>query len=879
MTIKHAGLKSTAAPFVDEMDLHRGYLKTLGIVAGLLLEQSSEQNLTEVLRLLAETTGVSCCALFLNKAGENGQSFAKLHCTWSSSEKSSRLSDYTQFHEIHYQDYPLLSDTLHVGMVLSKHISEMPQAEATLFAEHHIHTVLCIPLLISGEMEGFIGLFSHDRTRNWLPLEINVLCTIANSLALALARKRVEQSLVASTTRLRALVGATEDLVIEYDLKGQILNIWTDNQTFAFGLNASLVGTTLEQSLPEDMTQAIQLATPRAIASNNREIFEFTLHINNEDRFFMGRLQMLPSQTGQTQNIVALIRDATELIQEEARRQSMLETLNLLEEAIVDLSPDGLLLNYSAAWHKLLDTPAENAELHIGKSLANYVFPDDRASLIALIEQLASAKKHSDVIRFRLLSNQEEPIWVEARLLAHRSPQGQITALRGVLRDITSSHLQERRITQLALHDALTQLPNRILLEEHLHQAIARAQRNNTKVALGFIDLDHFKHINDTLGHKAGDTVLVTLSTRLQSVLREIDTLSRWGGDEFVVLLPDANNEEDIRRIADRLRDVARESIDLDGIETKLTISIGFAVYPDDADSTETLMSVADHTMFHAKSIGRNNVQFFQDIHSKTLDKENVLLQTRLNRAVQDGLLQVFYQPVMDFSTQQIISFEALARWHDDQNGWISPDIFIPMAEHLGIIQELGEQIFDHSLERLKNWRESNVPVQASVNISRLQLFSPSFVQNLLAKVENYDLKPQDLVLEITESVALLDLSYESKRLNELHDAGFNIAIDDFGTGYSALSQLHQMPVDILKIDTSFTSRLDTEDGRRIVQAIVQMADALDLKMIVEGVENLETALYLHSLGVNHMQGHYFSEAVPAGMCHSLLQQSQTLFK
>jgi len=474
---------------------------------------------------------------------------------------------------------------------------------------------------------------------------------------------------------------------------------------------------------------------------------------------------------------------------------------------------------------------------------------------------------------------QADPIWVEARLLAHCSRQGNVIALRGVLRDITSSHLQEQRITQLALHDALTQLPNRILLEDHLQQAIARAQRNKTKVALGFIDLDHFKHINDTLGHNAGDTVLVTLSKRLQSVLRGIDTLSRWGGDEFVVLLPDVSNEEDFRRVAERLRDVARDSIDLDGVETKITLSIGFAVYPDDADSPETLMSVADHTMFHAKGVGRNNVQFFQDIHDKTLDRGNVQLQTRLNRAIQDGALQVFYQPVVDVETQRIVTFEALARWHDDQNGWVAPDVFIPLAEHLGIIQELGEQVFDHSLQRLKNWREVNKLVQASVNISRLQLFAPAFVQNLLRKIDDHGLKPQDVVLEITESVALLDLNYESKRLHELHDAGFSIAIDDFGTGYSALSQLHKMPVDILKIDTSFTSRMDTEDGRRIVQAIVQMADALNLKMVVEGVEKLETVVYLRSLGVSQMQGHYFSAAVPAGMCGSLLQNSQILFK
>jgi diguanylate cyclase (GGDEF)-like protein len=494
-----------------------------------------------------------------------------------------------------------------------------------------------------------------------------------------------------------------------------------------------------------------------------------------------------------------------------------------------------------------------------------------------VIQQLATGKLHSQVIRFRLLHG-EEPIWIEAHLLAHHGHKHEITGLRGVLRDITTSHLQERRITQLALHDALTQLPNRILLEDHLQQAIARAARTNDKVALGFIDLDHFKHINDTMGHKAGDTVLVTLSQRLSAVLRNVDTLSRWGGDEFVVLLPEANNEADIRAIAERLRDAARASIDIDGNETKLTISIGFAVYPDDADSAETLMSVADHTMFHAKGVGRNNVQFFQDIHDKTLDRENVLMQTRLSNAIHNKNIQVFFQPIVDTRTHEIVSFEALARWHDDDNGWIPPAIFIPMAEHLGIIQELGDQVFDHTLQRLQVWHETHLQIQASVNISRAQLFTPDFVQKLLDKVRHYGLQPKDLILEITESVALLDLSYESKRLQELHDAGFNLAIDDFGTGYSALSQLHAMPIDILKIDSSFTSRLDTTDGQRIVQTIVQMADALNLKMIVEGVESDATVKYLQSIGVHYIQGHFFSEASPAGVCQLLLQESVSLF-
>lgn len=857
---------------IDELELHRRYLKGLGIVAGLLLEGAGERDWAEVLRILAETTGIDICAVFLDDPGQEGRARTHLRSTWSRAGSASQLSDFEGLRHLNYADCPVLSDTLQVGMVWCRDLDEMPAAEAHLFGSQNIHSTLCIPLLVGGEMEGFLGFFTRRAKRQWAPVEINVLCAIANSLALALRRHRAERSLAAGAARLRALVGATEDLVLEFDQAGHLLNIWTDNPVFGQLLESAGIGDSLECALPEEMANAIRHIMPRTTTGSPRETFEFNLPQEGGNRFFTGRLQAVPSETGQSGHLVALIRDITDAMDDAARRLSMLETLDLLEEAIVDLTPTGVLANVSAAWNKLLGSTYQPPGQHLGQPLAAYVHQDDRAPLDTVLRRLAHGEIHSEMTRFRLMQGGDQYIWVEARLLAHRAPQGYIAALRGILRDITSSYLQEKRITQLALHDALTQLPNRILFEDHLHQAIARAQRNDEKVGLGFIDLDHFKHINDTLGHSAGDTVLVTLSRRLQSVLREVDTLSRWGGDEFVVLLPDVRGEEEVRQIAERLRDVARESIDLDGVETKLTISIGFAIYPDDADDSETLMSVADHTMFHAKSVGRNNVQLFRDLQDKTPDRHNVLLQTRLSRTIQDRLIQVFYQPIVDVISGHILAFESLARWHDDQEGWVPPKVFIPMAEHLGLIHELGEQVVDHSLQRLRAWRTMNLPIRGTVNISRTQLFAPCFVQRLLEKVETYDLRPADLVLEITESVALLDFSYESRRLEELHSAGFPIAIDDFGTGYSALSQLHEMPVDILKIDRSFTSRLNTEEGRRIVQAIVQMAEALHLEMIVEGVEDGATAAYLRAIGVTQMQGFHFSEAVPAGVCQMMIQ-------
>ena len=855
----------------DELHLYRVYLDTLGKISGLLLQGADGQTWAEVLALLGETTATSHCALFFNDDSKTSPR-ATLVSTWSVAGAASTLSDFT-FRSIEYERYPLLSDTLHVGMVLAKDRSEMPAAEQSLFQTPGVASILCIPLLISGELVGFLAFFSPHQKRRWLPVENNVLCVIANDIALTLARTNVERTLQTSESRLRVLVGATEDIVMEIDGRGKILNLWAPRHSLPITLDASLVGRSLD-ILPQHMADALTGAVSSVLRKLKSETIEFALTFADGNRYFIGRVEPVPSESSKHEhNAVALIRDVSAIMREEVQRKAMLQTLDLLDEAIVDLSVSGRLVAVTAAWHKLRGQRSPNDSVPYDQPLSNFVHHDDRFTIDSVLESLMTRDKQVVVIRFRLQQVSGEFIWIEARLLPHLSLHGDIVSIRGVLRDITSAYLQEKRITQMALHDALTQLPNRILLEEHLQQAIARAQRTQGKVALGFIDLDHFKQINDTLGHKAGDQVLLTLSQRLQSVLREIDTLSRWGGDEFVVLLPDASSDTDFRAVAERLREAARHSIDVDGIEAKLTISVGFAIYPDDADSAETLMSMADHTMFQAKSIGRNNVQFARDMQSKSLDREDVLLQARFSRAVQEKALQVFYLPIIDVRNGSVVAAEALARWYDEQAGWVSPTIFIPMAEHLGMIQELGEQILDHVLQRLQTWRKAGHTLRLAVNMSRAQLFTPDVVAWLEGKTRAYGLVPQDLIIEITESVALLDATYESKRLAQLVAAGFELAIDDFGTGYSALSQLHEMPVKILKIDGSFTSQLGTEHGRRIVQAIVQMADGLNLGLVVEGVETRESAEYLQSLGVRYMQGIYFSEAIPAGMCEMMIQR------
>ena len=510
-----------------------------------------------------------------------------------------------------YEDYDLLNDTLHIGMVLIKNMAELPAPEFNLFRGLRITSVMCIPLLVAGEMSGFLGFFSPREKRDWMPMEIDVLCVAASNFSAMLARQSMEHSLRASESRLRVLVGATEDIVIEFDVGGEIHNLWSDHSLLP---SSCKPGTSLNSALPADMARTLLDAAPNVLGSGKSEVVNFALEDALGDQYFTGRLQTVPSESGQDMHLVALIRDVTAQTQAEARRQTMLDTLDLLEEAIIDMTPQGRLTNVSAGWEKLRGGEKSGRVPH-EQSLLQFVHPDDQDEVTATLGKLEGAPQGSGkTLRFRLGRKSGEYLWVEARLLAHRSPQGHVTCIRGILRDVTASYLEQKRIARLALHDSLTNLPNRALLHDHLQLAIVRAQRNGSKVALGFIDLDHFKQINDTLGHQAGDAVLLTMSQRLLGAMREMDTLCRWGGDEFVALLPDAAQEADVRHIAMRLMEAGRQAIAVEGQEVTPTLSAGFAIYPDDASSAESLLAVADHTMFHAKRNGRNNVCFFSDL-------------------------------------------------------------------------------------------------------------------------------------------------------------------------------------------------------------------------------------------------------------------------
>ncbi|MFN3544364.1 MAG: putative bifunctional diguanylate cyclase/phosphodiesterase [Thiobacillus sp.] len=544
----------------------------------------------------------------------------------------------------------------------------------------------------------------------------------------------------------------------------------------------------------------------------------------------------------------------------ETEQKIYMETLAMLDEAVLDLDFEGRILHASPGWARLC-----RSEDSVGMPLAQFIHGDDLEALRGQCELLRSAHKSQTRIRLRLNVDAGNEEWVEARLIGYRNASGALVAIRGVLRDITQSYRHERQITHMALHDALTGLPNRTLLEDRFRMALQLAQRSGHCGAVCFIDLDNFKTVNDSLGHKAGDALLVGFANTLRGALRAGDTLARWGGDEFVVLLPDMTSPEAAREVAEKLGRLAQSPLRVGDTEIRVTFSMGISIFPNDSADMGQLFSQADRAMFHAKAQGRNQVCFFGDMRDKGLGHAELQLQTRLADAINEGRIVAWFQPLIAAQSGRCVGAEVLARWHDEALGWVSPATFVPLAESMGLIRELGHQIWQAGLAGLRDWKAAGHDgLQVAINMSKRQLFIASLAEQMRDDVARFGLQPADVMLEVTESVALSDVEQAAERLESLRMAGFALAIDDFGTGYSSLSQLHDIPADELKIDISFVRRLHEPRGLPMVQSIIQIARTFGLHSVAEGVEDAETASLLRELGVDVLQGYFFGRPMPA---------------
>lgn len=438
--------------------------------------------------------------------------------------------------------------------------------------------------------------------------------------------------------------------------------------------------------------------------------------------------------------------------------------------------------------------------------------------------------------------------------------------VQAILRDISKRKETEKRLHYLAYYDDLTDLPNRTLFTDRLCQAIAATGRHQKLVGVMFMDLDHFKNVNDTLGHEVGDTLLRAVAARLKACFRESDTVSHFGGDEFAVVLTDISNTDDAALIAKKILKAFVAPFEIDGNELFVTFSIGITLYPIDDDNSLDLLRNADAAMYHAKAKGRGNFQFYSAELTYRAQKR-MALETGLRHALERAEFVLHYQPQVDLKTGQIVGVEALIRWEQPGKGMMSPAEFIPVAEASGLIVPIGEWVLRTACAQAKAWQDQGLPkLLMAVNLSSRQFVRGHLVELVSTVLQETGLSPQCLELEITESI-LMDGTDSAvlSTLNEFKHMGITLAIDDFGTGYSSLSYLKRFPVDKLKIDQSFVRGIthNPEDAS-VVQAIIAMAHSLRLTVIAEGVETEEQHDHLHYHDCDQMQGYFFSRPLPA---------------
>jgi diguanylate cyclase (GGDEF)-like protein/PAS domain S-box-containing protein len=420
-----------------------------------------------------------------------------------------------------------------------------------------------------------------------------------------------------------------------------------------------------------------------------------------------------------------------------------------------------------------------------------------------------------------------------------------------------------KELEHQAHHDALTGLPNRLLFNEHLAQALAQARRKQGRLAVLFLDLDRFKLINDTMGHNLGDLLLKIVAERIRDTLREGDTLARQGGDEFLILLPEICQEQEAVTVSQRILGVFAQPLMLDGNEVYMSTSIGISLYPTDGSDLETLVKQADTAMYYAKEQGRNNYQFFMaGLNIKANDRLSI--ENSLRKGLERGEFVLYYQPQVDLESGSIVGMEALIRWNVAERGIISPAAFIPIAEETGLIVPIGEWVLRTACAQNRAWQEQGYPLmRMAVNISARQFREPNFIKLVAGILQEIGLDPKWLELEITESIAMENGEASVAMLNTFKELGIRISIDDFGTGFSSLNYLRRMPIDTLKIDQSFIQDISTgENGEEVVTAIIQLAKNLRLKVIAEGVETDSQCSFLKNKQCNEMQGFLFSKAV-----------------
>lgn len=569
------------------------------------------------------------------------------------------------------------------------------------------------------------------------------------------------------------------------------------------------------------------------------------------------------------------------------QRERYLTELGESEErfrSAFDMAPIGMaLVSTDGKWlrvnRSLCGIVGYNEDELLGQAFTEITFQDDRRDFESHVAGVVSGDSDVRQMEKRYVDRRGNLVWVHVSISMIRETQKQPSQLIFQIQHIADRKRAEERLIHDALHDSLTGLPNRVYFMERLTSALADISAESERtLAVLFLDLDRFKVINDSIGHLYGDKLLMETATRISSCIRSCDLVARLGGDEFTVLLTGVQSEVDVIRVAGRIQREISVPLPLGSYETCTTASIGIALYRKDYKSAEEMLRDADTAMYHAKSLGKNQYAIFDRyMHARAMSVMQI--ETDLRRALEREEFVLNYQSIVDLETGRLLGFEALVRWRHPERGMISPAMFIPVAEETGCIVPLGQWVLREACSQMKLWQEQfaiETPLYISVNISSKQFGQVDLPDQVVEILRSTGLSPRSLKLEITESVVMDNIEVATRILERLQAIGIELSIDDFGTGYSSLSYLHRLPINTLKIDRSFVSRLgENKEDKEIVRTIIMMAQILGKGVVAEGVETTGQIEHLRELHCESAQGYYFSKPLDSEAAGQLIWNAQ----
>jgi diguanylate cyclase (GGDEF)-like protein/PAS domain S-box-containing protein len=679
--------------------------------------------------------------------------------------------------------------------------------------------------------------------------------------------KQAQEALRASEAELRLIMDNVPARVAYIDREYRYRFLNRHNEEWLSESRKDLTGRPVAEVLGEARAKQLQPLLTRVLAGETISTEQLLVQPNGEQRW--ESMHLAPNRDAEG-NVIGIYAAHTD-IHDQKRNEEALHRANWMLSSHINNTPlavlewdrDSRLIRWSPQAENIFGWRAD--EVHgISISGSQLTHETDREQVSELMTKLMGGDEPRATVLNRNYRKDGETIWCEWYHSCLLDEKGSIVSILSFVQDVSSRIQAEERLQYLATRDALTGLPNRLLLQERLTQAIAQAKRTGKRIGVMFIDLDRFKNVNDTLGHRIGDELLKHVTKSLSEALRETDLLARLGGDEFMVIVEDFEDPSVLNRVAQKLQDAIAQPFTIEEHDIYVTSSIGIAVYPEDSDGPEGLLKHADVAMYRSKELGRNTYQFFDaDLAALRLNQHT--LEKALRIAVKENTLKLHYQPVIRITDRTIVGAEALLRWTDPEHGEVAPQVFIPLAEESGLIHILGEWVLRTAAEQCAAWRKAGMEITVSVNLSGKQFYREDLAQRISDIVRTAGCDPAWIELEVTESSLLHDLDSIKKVLQKLREEGFSVAIDDFGTGYSSLSHLKHFPIDTLKIDISFIADLETDPGdAAITEAIIALARGLGLRVVAEGVGTRAQLDFLDVRGCDCYQGWWASKALPA---------------